>query len=175
MYLEISARQTGKTTRLVKQVVDDLESGRYQRAMVMTMNHRAARDISRLIPHRLLSRVITQPSVGLTRSIADSDITRCYYDEFCYITTEYFDDISPNGYYASTPRGGIVMEDIISRLIRDNKGTYETYKNDMFEKGDQVSWYHLDSGSIDWQFSLKSFSKRHPLVRNIVPPELFQM
>ena len=152
MYLEISARQTGKTTRLIKQAISDAING--HEVIIVTNNvsnkkilyNKIIEEInqkpdiedfqkSALLTHiRLLGVYEVKNFLESECEFAEYDYL-WFYDEFDLIREDYQIIFSEDGYYTTTPKRNRTVEDIIShkigkkpdpllKLIEMNNGKY---------------------------------------------------
>ena len=127
MYLEISSRRSGKTTRLVEAVKRHSDEGGY--SVVRGMNvHVAKIGLEPLLKGVARVKVIGYWKDGMLDNFPEYDNARWFYDEFDHIKDV---EIFPNGYYAGTPRfirtDLLDKADILLRLIEANKMSYNAH------------------------------------------------
>jgi hypothetical protein len=169
MYLELSARQTGKTTRLIEHVIERLQNDarKYVAIIGMGYSHTDAikKRFSHALPwHEFKHIRFSSSYMGLVPELYDT----VYFDEFC---SHISIPIIPNGYYSSTPTS--LDNSFLRELINYNNGHYETYKNHKIEE----DWINnIGDVNMDIGFTLKTFYDNFPPPnRSVVPEELFQM
>lgn len=123
LYLEISARQTGKTTRLVSAVVSHaVFSGD---CVVVAHNAQTGRMLKEMIEPELIlqehrNRVTYVSAGSLSRwkkNVDHSDITfenlRVFYDEFDWFKSDSYFFFDSSGYYTTTPFRLRTADDIV--------------------------------------------------------------
>lgn len=135
MYVEISPRQTGKTTRLIQAAIGHAKISSSFHSCVVARNH----DQYNRIQDRLTAFdgfVEVGMRVHMKRKMEsvgyDGRVARWFIDEF-----DFFDDhaleIIPMGYYSTTlSRPRTLQEwhepaDFLTRLVHANGGQYDTY------------------------------------------------
>jgi len=111
--LEISARQVGKTTRLVESMKNHLEHGGI--CFLYTMNHK----MGKIIADRLVEKkndgvdhfnqppdnVYINPKNDICLSFyEENNRVRCFYDEFEFLDFNNKVSYTYDGYYCTTPR-----------------------------------------------------------------------
>jgi hypothetical protein len=107
MYLEISARQTGKTTRAIKWLVEKIEKRQFDDnsdpIYYFCFNVAAARHtenvIRNTVPKQLRSKFIVVPS---TTSLPIRQGTVAIYDEFDYMDPNFV-QVNQGSYYVTSP------------------------------------------------------------------------
>lgn len=167
MYLELSARSSGKTTRLIKQLISDVaNSDLDDKFAVIIPNMRVKRYFESRLPTNSLGKVHFR-TYNYIRSYIYYEIfkyERIYFDDFCGVDAF---PILKNGYYTSTPTN--VDNKMLKRLIDFNEGYYSIYPNNRY------SSYELSKEMIDNQYTLETFHKTYKNVKNLVPEDLFKM
>lgn len=121
-YLDISPRQTGKTTRLVKLAQEQLERGQE----VCFVTQKGLKSYAKRALPGALVLADTEPfPVGL-----DSDEHTWFYDEFDWLRNV---QVRQGGYYATTARfarklgEGSAQDDILLQLIQAAGGRFERF------------------------------------------------
>lgn len=167
MYLELSARASGKTTRLIKQLISDVaNSDLDDKFAVIIPNMRVKRYFESRLPTNSLGKVHfhTYNYISSLYFYKIFSYKRIYFDEFCGMNTI---PILKNGYYVSTPTD--INNKVLKRLIKYNNGYYSIYPNNRY------SSYELSKEMIDNQYTLETFHKTYKNVKNLVPEDLFKM
>jgi hypothetical protein len=138
MYLEVSPRRTGKTTRLVRAIKQYIKEDA-QTALVFTHSHSWANELGKLIGERKRGQVefmynkknFDDYLIGCDRTVTQ----RIFVDEFDFL--DWY-PIEINGYYVTTPKRQRSVADMMSfmlgetedkmlQLIAFNNGHYEQY------------------------------------------------
>lgn len=147
MYLEISGRQTGKTTRLCKDIVKHLDSNPSAIACLIFLNNAMQMHYQRLIPNEYHDRVIYSTdfkkvvttvvqlnTLSISKFFRDSRLgssletseelfkdVKFYFDEFDFMDIENV-PVMENAYYVTTRKEERTMDDWIfwrnDRLLR---------------------------------------------------------
>jgi len=120
MYLEISARRSGKTTRLINAaIIADLKG---ETVYVVTLNVCTAQDfkrmVSKIVPRnsiRFLGATQVTSGVRLGQRPRPEGIS-WFYDEFDFMSPENV-IIKDNGYYATTPIKLRTKEDYARHIL----------------------------------------------------------
>ena len=137
MYLEISMRQSGKTTRLINQICADKDRFDIQILFVFSNAYRFTILNRHLITNDNL-KVCTsyEALLNLLRTYYKIESVKLYVDEFAYIPEFYnnfndllknYKDIIYDGYFTSTMSADINGAQIISKLIKLNENKYFTF------------------------------------------------
>jgi hypothetical protein len=105
MYVEVSGRQTGKTTRLVEDVVSFLTQNTDKSVLIVSFNDRNRQLIKRKITNKCglpcLNRTITSHKM-----LPPTSSMKQYVDEFFYISENKL-VVDENAYYCGTPENGL--------------------------------------------------------------------
>jgi hypothetical protein len=115
--LDVSARQTLKTTRLIQAIEKHLKEHSFNRAVVVCMNHSMCSEMrTRLAVRGILIHSVkiveqSQYEIEIER-ITDFERTRFFFDEFDHF--QYQCTIVEYGYYSTSPR--------FIRTIHDDTG-----------------------------------------------------
>jgi hypothetical protein len=122
MYVEISARQTGKTTRLVDDLVNFLQTNGDKSALVVSSHNPSRKSIKQKIMEKCglpcVNRTITSHKM-----LPPSNSMKQYVDEFFYLEPNKL-VLDENAYYTGTPKEGIygIYEEIYSTFQIKNNG-----------------------------------------------------
>jgi hypothetical protein len=122
MYVEISGRQTGKTTRLVDDVVSFLTQNGDKNALIVSFNEVSRKEIKRKIMEKCglscLNRTITSHKM-----LPPTNSIKQYVDEFFYIRENKL-VVDKGAYYCGTPKNGIegIYEQIYDTFQLQTKG-----------------------------------------------------
>lgn len=135
MYLEISMRQSGKTTRLVNQICADKD--RFDIQILFTFSNYNFYNSRYLITNDNLKVCTTYEALlNLLRTHYKIESVKLYVDEFAYIPEFYnnfndllknYKDIINDGYFTSTMSADINGAQVISKLIKLNKNKYYSF------------------------------------------------
>jgi len=143
LYVEISGRQTGKTTRMIDDMVKHIKNG--GTCCLYTMSHRMRKHIVDIVNKKVIRdnpyTVIFPHEFKYLEEqqiLKQSDIKN-YFDEFDFLDlNEIFFD--PNGYYCTTSsklrnKNDLFNEekrnnDFLLKLIWEKNLNYVSYKND---------------------------------------------
>lgn len=135
MYLEISMRQSGKTTRLVNQICADKD--RFDIQILFTFSNYNFYNSRYLITNDNLKVCTTYEALlNLLRTHYKIESVKLYVDEFAYIPEFYnnfndllknYKDIINDGYFTSTMSADINEAQVISKLIKLNKNKYYSF------------------------------------------------
>lgn len=138
MYLEISGRRTGKTTRLIDAA--RLAAEQHNSVVIVTFNSAQAFHLRE--KYRLPDNIIITATAGLNvidekRDLISWDLVPYFWEEF-----EFIDNVrlNVNDYYCTTPRNlrsikdvkkwkNGKREDLLLDLISLNKGIYVKHNN----------------------------------------------
>lgn len=152
MYLEISGRQCGKTTRLIDFAVKQALKGK--RVAIVGINHSHKTKLAQLVRERLDGVIINkngyiQFAVKLVDTFSGHlglmGRMRVYdwicYDEFDFNTWLSVKDIGKNTYFVTSPKSLRKVEDrkksnkrdVLYQLILKKKGKYHSYINPDFD------------------------------------------
>ena len=105
MYVEISGRQTGKSTRMVDDVVNFLQRNGDKSVLIVTCNSQMRKHIKQKIMDKCglpcLSRTITSHKM-----LPPADTIKQYVDEFFYMDENKL-FVDKNAYYCGTPKDGL--------------------------------------------------------------------
>ena len=138
MYLEISPRRTGKSTRLIKAVQEWIATEKNV-ALMFPHNHSWARELGKSIGERPRDSVEfvygSQNFYNLMEGCDRTKNFKVFVDEFDFI--QWF-PVDREGYYATTPKQYRSKKDIVDfmlgektdpmlDLIQMNDGKYEQY------------------------------------------------
>lgn len=137
MYLEISMRQSGKTTRLINQICADKDRFDIQILFVFSTAYKFTILNRHLIANDNL-KVCTsyEALLNLLRIYYKNESVKLYVDEFAYIPEFYdnfndllknYKDIINDGYFTSTMNADINGAQIISKLIKLNENKYYAF------------------------------------------------
>ena len=107
MYLEISGRQTGKTTRLINQIYADKD--KYDLQILMGINWISLKQIKNNVKRNNKLKICLSYESFQSETLGKNNI-RLYVDEFLYSTAfcnnflnfMLFNDIIQNGYFVSS-------------------------------------------------------------------------
>jgi hypothetical protein len=129
MYVEINGRRTGKTTRMVEDIVNFLETNRDKNALVIAPDNGSRKRLKELIFEKCgfgcLNRTITSHKM-LTPNL---NTMKQYVDEFFYLPEKYL-VVDKNAYYTGTPReeyfSGLYQE--IHKVFQEENGSIVTKK-----------------------------------------------
>lgn len=135
MYLEISGRRTGKTTRMLKAIDKAYEEGKH--IAIFSRNKYEENNIIKHIREEELDGIkifrskkdFQEQLLGKSLSMNDFKV---FYDEFDYIRNQKDIIISDDGYYVTTPAkirskqywGDNIEDDILLKLLDMNAGSY---------------------------------------------------
>jgi thymidine kinase len=169
IYLEISPRQTGKTTRLVQAATDWINKNLENHAIICTVNNSAKKHVQYLINIYLINnhriKVITQHE-----SITYLKNLKWFYDEFDHFEKKNLLIIDETGYYVTTPkfiRNEIKSDDLLMNLLKTKNGEYERYERDKtlldfweFDKELQLT----EEKGIFWESNLE-FNNNDPIIQ----------
>jgi hypothetical protein len=115
MYLEISARQTGKTSRMLDNIIETYKTGKV--CIVFSFNHIHGMTIKKRLVKRGYKTKYNMVEFYTSRERYENaykgrDKTNhvYYYDEFDFYTDDVI--IDRNGYYVTTPKKTRTIEDI---------------------------------------------------------------
>lgn len=104
MYVEVSGRGTGKSTRLVEDLVNFLETNRDKTALLVSFNTQSRKRLKEMVfqkcGYNCLNRTIT--SHKMLPSLANSTMKQ-YVDEFFYVPEKNL-VIDESAYYTGTPK-----------------------------------------------------------------------
>ena len=135
MYLEISMRQSGKTTRLVNQICADKD--RFDIQILFSFSNYNFYNSRYLITNDNLKVCTTYEALlNLLRTHYKIESVKLYVDEFAYIPEFYnnfndllksYKDIIYGGYFTSTMSADINGAQVISKLIKLNKNKYYSF------------------------------------------------
>jgi len=121
MYVEISGRGTGKTTRMVDDIVNFLETNGDKSALVVAPTNSTRRLIKEMIFQKCglscLNRTITSH-----RMLPPGRTMKQYVDEFFHVPEKYL-LVDKNTYYTGTPK-----DETINGIYEE---IYTTYKNQL--------------------------------------------
>lgn len=136
MYLEISMRQSGKTTRLVNQICADKD--RFDIQILFSFSNYNFHNFNRYLITNDSLKVCTsyKTLLNLLRTHYKIESVKLYVDEFAYVPEFYnnFNDLLKNykdiiygGYFTSTMSADINGAQIISKLIKLNENKYYAF------------------------------------------------
>jgi len=163
MYLEISPRCSGKTTRLINQVIDDLEQNRYDGALVMAPSMITLNLIERIFRKYLPSYVIRDYIKLSIRymNVNRNGNVRLYVDEFDLLPSGSFPPLR-NGYYTTS----IVRQgDMLYTLLKMNNNYYDSFNT--FLNINEI----INNPS---QFNSDFYKTTVPMVRRTLPEIIAQ-
>ena len=146
MYLELSGRQTGKTTRLINHAIDYL-NGNPNNTICIVSNYRgnSTRIKNRILqsaPHIIESNIVVNNTMLPPRGHRLYDMY--YVDEFSFIDDEHLTWYT-NAYYCSTPRGSEFTREIINIFVDLNLPIHVEYNNHQYPEDDYLRGLNLIS------------------------------
>lgn len=137
MYLEISMRQSGKTTRLINQICADKDRFDIQILFVFSTAYKFTILNRHLITNDSLKVCTSYKTLlNLLRTHYKIESVKLYVDEFAYIPEFYdnfndllknYKDIIYDGYFTSTMSADINGAQVISKLIKLNENKYYAF------------------------------------------------
>ncbi len=162
MYLEISAEESGKSTRLAKDIVEKLENEDITKAYVFSFNkNNFTEKVLPHIPKRYHRKVKygTFSTMSTERDINEEWVGK-YFDEFDHIRDGRVRKIFEDGYYCTTPRIKRPMgrvrsgdyEDFLIKLIKLNKEEYTTHYSQKSEEEVQTIQQSIPSDDFDLKY-----------------------
>ena len=135
MYLEISMRQSGKTTRLINQICADKD--RFDIQILFSFSNYHFYNSRYLITNdNLKVCTLYETLLNLLRTHYKIESVKLYVDEFAYIPEFYnnfndllknYKDIIYDGYFTSTMSADINGAQVISKLIKLNENKYYAF------------------------------------------------
>ena len=125
-YLEVSARRSGKTLRLVKHLIKYIEDTEETVYLISPTNYMRQLVLD-CIPKRLHHKVLYPEKINMSLKI--------YFDEPGLITNESYKLFTARGYYAGTPQGKTYFnpvtrkfeDNFLWQVVQWNNGEYERY------------------------------------------------
>lgn len=135
MYLEISMRQSGKTTRLVNQICADKD--RFDIQILFSFSNYHFYNSRYLITNdNLKVCTLYETLLNLLKTYYKNESMKLYVDEFAYVPEFYnnfndllknYKDIIYDGYFTSTMSADINGAQVISKLIKLNENKYYAF------------------------------------------------
>jgi hypothetical protein len=130
MYVEISPRQSGKTTRLIQAASDYLRHNPTHNIAVVGMNSKNVVDLkdkfTRLLTNQNISRVRFMSGNLFGRFLlSNTEPDYWFFDEFGYMREDYvrhpiYRNIIENGYYCTTPGHSLSTNLIVNHCRQNN-------------------------------------------------------
>lgn len=103
MYVEVGSRQTGKSSRLVEDLVNFLQTNRDKTALLVSFNTQCRKRLKEMVFQKCgydcLNRTITSHKM-----LPNVTTMKQYVDEFFYVSEENL-VVDKNAYYVGTPKG----------------------------------------------------------------------
>jgi len=127
MYVEISPRQSGKTTRLIQAASDYLRHNPTHNIAVIGMNSKNAGDLkdkfTRLLTNQNISRIKFMSGNLFGKYNTEPDYW--FFDEFGYMREEHvthpiYREVIQNAYYCTTPGHSLSTNVIVDYCIQRN-------------------------------------------------------
>jgi hypothetical protein len=122
LYLEVSPRRSGKTTRLVTHMINHIETTGEDVYFISGSNLMWNQTVSNYIPSKYWDKILRLPPPEKRK-----DNIRCYYDEAAYVPPEQ-QAFRRNAYYVGTPRG---TDNFLYKLVEFNNGNYKKYPHNI--------------------------------------------
>jgi hypothetical protein len=179
MYVELSARQTGKTTRMVDHMCETIMMNHINFVYLVVMNVEIGAHIKRMVKTRLIdinghdrvNQYLRKIMVTyeMTRQHGFSDPDFYYVDEFCYLRSQDL-LIRENTYYCSTPNGN---QDFSLDLVNYcNYNDIQIHVHD-YECGTRPSVYNYDDYRVFNEFvecylGMKDFTPKDKLEKHFL-------
>jgi len=180
MYVEISPRQSGKTTRLIQAASDYLRHNPTHNIAVVGMNVKNLMDLkdkfTRLLTNQNISRVRFMSGNLFGKFNTEPDYW--FFDEFGYMREDYirhpiYRNIIDNGYYCTTPGHSLSTNIIVDHCIQ--RGIQIHFNNPWTEQVIQENlWcdYVRESVLGDWVRFMESKGLFNGIKINLIRKEI---
>jgi hypothetical protein len=179
MYVEISPRQSGKTTRLIQAASDYLRHNPTHNIAVVGMNSKNVVDLkdkfTRLLTNQNISRVrFMSGNLFGKFLLSNTEPDYWFFDEFGYMREDYvrhpiYRNIIENGYYCTTPGHSLSTNTVVEHCIQ--RGIQIHFNNPWTEQVIQENlWsdYIRDSVLGDWIRFMESKGLPHGIKINLI-------
>jgi hypothetical protein len=183
MYVEISPRQSGKTTRLIQAASDYLRHNPTHNIAVVGMNSKNVVDLkdkfTRLLTNQNISRVrFMSGNLFGKFLLSNTEPDYWFFDEFGYMREDYvrhpiYRNIIENGYYCTTPGHSLSTNTVVENCIQ--RGIQIHFNNPWTEQVIQENlWsdYIRDSVLGDWIRFMESKGLPHGIKINLIRKEI---
>ena len=147
MYLEISGRRSGKTTRLVDDMVEYIDMT--DSVVVLRAPSTNTKEwYMDQIPKGYHEHIrYTNPISNKVTHLEICDV-RIYFDEFTQLENNNYNIIKDNAYYVTTPAGRKIS--FLHALLGKNKGCYNHYNIMDKYTNEELEYYIETIGRVDF-------------------------